>query len=410
MVTNYSGYSQEHIYKLAKSGNPDSLSAAAGHLKTASEALTKLNDALSSKVSQLSTSWTGDAADEYMNQSSSIVSSSQQLAANTQTTSSLIDSASKLLKSAHDTVPKPPSTWDKIKHGAEDVMTAPGQAVSKLTGSSVAGYIADGVTGGGTGVLAAMDLQQQQNDANKSVEVMTNLANGYAQIEKQLATSTGSYDSTNQKLNGGSTTSSANVGAPGGYSPGGYAGSAGGGAAGVGAGGAGAYPGGGGVAGGSLNAPGLGAGGSAGSAGGAGSGSLGGLGGVGAGAGGSSVAGAGLGAGALAGLGAGGAAGLGGGAAAGVSASGLGKLGGLGALAKNSGLATGLGKSSMGAEGEGAEGAATAEGEGAGGMMGAGGMGQTGGQEKRGQRAGYLTQDPEYWTGNKQVNPAVIDH
>lgn len=447
-MTDYSKMDHQTLYNYVHSGNPDSMNHTAQAWQNHSQALEQATSELQTNLTAIQSQWQGAAADAYFQQSQDVATKMQTHADNAANTSTAVTNTASALSWARTNMPDPPSWLE--------------QQAAKVDSNIVTGAIGFITTDGAANVASEMAKHDIANKHQQAISTMTQLAGAYTSAKAQLPTamSGGHYDDPNNgngngNGNGGTPPvmpvpiypvggTGAGGGGGGGYPGGGGTGGhyGGGGAGGAGSGGgfgSGSGTGGGGSAGGgpgvkvpSFPDPGgdtftQGTGG----AGGTTAGGVGGppnsygmpgesAGGIG---GGPSQFGGGIGAGGAAGMGALGAGALGeGGGYGGAGGYGARKYGaGKGGTdlggGEGSGIWGGEGRGGSTSSGYGSAGVAAGEeeaaaggaagGQGQTGMMGGmGGRGGPGGSgEERGNRAGFLRQDPDYWYGDKQAAP-----
>jgi len=426
MTTDYSKMDHQTLYNYVQSGNPGTMNTTAQAWQSHSQALEDATSQLQTNLTAIQSQWQGAAADAYFQQSQTVATKMQTHADDAANTSTAVTNTASALSWARNNMPDPPSWLE--------------QKAADIDSNFVSGAIGFLATGGDATIASELAKHDIANKHQQAISTMTQLASAYGSAQGQLpnSSSTRLEDPGNGNNNGNGNGNGTGSGNPpvmpmpvypigstgGGGGGGGYSGGSGTG----GSGGSGGYGSGSGSAGGgssNVKVPtysnpggttytqgGAGAGGTTGDLGGSSNpysspagGTAGGSGG------GSGEFGGGIGAGGLgAGLGAGG---------LGASAYGSGKYGtgkggtGLGA---GEGAGIGEGKATTGKYGSGAGTGAAAEGEGAAGtgtgaqgqqgMGGAGGRGGAGGKgEERGNRAGFLRQDPDYWYGDKQAAP-----
>lgn len=423
-MTDYSKMNHQQLYDYVHSGNPDSMNTTAQAWQSHSQALEDATSQLQTNLTAIQSQWQGAAADAYFQQSQTVATKMQTHADDAANTSTAVTNTAGALSWARNNMPAPPSWLE--------------QKAADIDSNFVSGAIGFLSTGGEATVASELAKHDIANKHQQAISTMTQLASAYSSAQAQLPSAPppsvppgGHYDdpengSGNGNGNGTGTGTAPVMPVP--VYPIGGTGGGGGYSGGTGSGGGGGYggygSGTGGAGGGSASSkvptysdPG----GTTYTQGGAGAGTTGDgyggssspysspAGGAASGNGsGSGEFGGGIGAGAL-GAGAGG---LGSGAF-GSGAYGTGKGGT--SLGAGEGSGIGTGKSTTGKYGSGA--AAAAEGEGAAGtgaaaqgqqgmMGGAGGRGGAGGkEEERGNRAGFLRQDPDYWYGDKQAAP-----
>lgn len=424
-MTDYSKVDHQTLYNYAQSGNPGAMTNTADLWKQHAQAIQDATTGLQTNLTAIQSQWQGAAADTYFQQSQTVATKMQTHADNAGNTSAAVTNTANALSWARENMPSPPSWLE--------------QQAADIDSNVVSGVVAGLLTGGAANAASEAAKQDIQNQHAKAISTMTQLAGAYTQAEAQLPAGA-IHDDPGSGNGDGNGNGNGNgmpvmpipvypVGAPGGG--GGYGGGGGGYSGGHAAGskyaGVGA---GGGVSGGSTykppayQAPGgathvSGFDGTPGSTGGS-TNPYGGEKGSPYGSGGStgSAFGGGFGGGAF-----GGVPGLGEGGLAAEGGAGKGKYGsskygatGLGAgdggmpVSENAGI-EGVHGSESGT-GSGAEMGVAGEAQGGQGMQGMQGMGGAGGrggggksEEERGNRAGYLRQDPEYWYGDKKAAP-----
>ena len=454
-MTDYSQMDHQTLFNYVHTGNPDAMNSTAQAWQNHSQALEQATSELQSNLTAIQSQWQGAAADAYFQQSQAVATKMQTHADNAANTSTAVANTAGALSWARTNMPDPPSWLE--------------QQTANIDSNFITGAIGFLSTGGAATAASEMAKQDIANKHQQAISTMTQLASAYTSAKSQLPSPQSAIDDPNNgngKGNGNGNGGNPIVapipvypigggtgGGGGGYSGGHYPGGAGSGGhlggagvssgvgvgsgfgSGAGGGSAGGSPGvkvpsftnpggdtfmqGAGVAGGPT-AGGIGglpnpsgtSGGGGGSFG-SGSGQLGG----GIGAGGGAGVGA-LGTGALGAseLGSGGAGGYGSAGAYGAGKFGTGKGGTNLGAGEGSGIWGGEGRggasgrygSASAAAGEGelaAGGGAGAQGQPGmmGGMGGHGGAGGSG--DDRGNRAGYLRQDPDYWYGDKQAAP-----
>lgn len=451
-MTDYSKMNHQTLYNYAHSGNPDAMNSTATAWQNHSQALEQATSELQTNLTAIQSQWEGAAADAYFQQSQDVATKMQTHADNAANTSTAVTNTANALTWARKNMPDPPSWLE--------------QKTASIDSNIVTGAIGFLTTDGAATVASEMAKHDIANKHQQAISTMTQLAAAYTSAESQLPSTLGSGhwdDPNNGNGNGtgngsgttpvampvpiypmGATGGGGAVGNayPGGIGSGGHPGGEGVGGVGVG-GGIGSGSGGGSTRGGSgVKVPsftnpggdtftqGTGA---------VGSTSTGGVGGspnpfgvpsesasgFGSRAG---QYGSGIGSGSAAGFGA-----MSAGVGA-IGAEGSGESGGygsggygarkLGTAAGGTDLGAGEGSGIWGGEGSGGTSgrygsaagvaggseAATGGAEGAqgeqgmmGGMGGRGGAGGSG--EERGNRAGFLRQDPDYWYGDKQAAP-----
>ncbi len=421
-MTDYSKMDHQKLYDYAQSGNPEAMNSTAESWQRHSQALEQATSELQSNLTAIQSQWQGAAADAYFQQSQSVAAKMQTHADNAANTGTAVTNTASALSWARSNMPDPPSWLE--------------QQTANIDSNIVSGAIGFLSTGGAATAASELAKRDIENKHNQAISVMTQLAGAYTSARAQLPASTRIDDPSDGNGNGNGNGTfpvmpvpvypiGGTGGGGGGYSGGaGNGGHYGGGAGGVGSGsGFGSGTGGGSTGGGSgVKVPSYsdsggatftqgagGAGGTSNEFGGShnpyASNPYGATGGTSGGAGGTAGTG-GLGAGGLgAGAGAGYGAGKGGTSLGAGESTGAGTLRGRGAAGSRYGSAA----AKVG-EGGSMVGGAAAEGEGRGqsgammgGMGGRGGAG--GGGEERGNRAGFLRQDPDYWYGDKQAAP-----
>ena len=464
-MTEYNSMSHQQLYDYVFSGSPSNVESEATLNQSHGKSVTEATTDLSNTLAKIQASWSGAAADEFTQQTNSIVQQMQIHAEAADTVHTWMNYASQYLTWAQQNMPSPPSSAE--------------QDLADVNKNSVSEW-GIGILTGGTSYLASNAAQEDiANKKTAAVSVMTQLASAYGTANSNLTSlsigggtdhtkypppgggsNSGQGGSGSSSASNGSNASAAGMvlpmtmamqGAAGGYS-GGNSGDSGstsrvptgssytsgsGSSSGTTSGGTGTGTGtsGSGVTDSKLPTTvtsGLGdlptTGTTPGSSGYSGLGTTTGSGASGSGSGGLGSLG-GLGAGGLSEFGGSGAAGLGSG---GLSAEGEGSYGSTGLSAssgsgKSAALSGGTGTGELGEEaggtgygsqaGAGSSTAAAAAGEAEGtgstgqsGMMGGmGGMGHGGGgggQEERGNRASWLKEDPDYWYSDKMKNAA----
>jgi WXG100 family type VII secretion target len=453
-MTDYSKMNHQTLYNYAHSGSPDAMNNTATAWQNHSQALEQATSELQTNLTAIQSQWEGAAADAYFQQSQDVATKMQTHADNAANTSTAVTNTANALTWARQNMPDPPSWLE--------------QQTANIDSNIVTGAIGFLTTDGAATVASEMAKHDIANKHQQAISTMTQLAAAYTSAKSQLPTaafvhkdpSDGQGNGNGSSSSGGSPPvmpvpiypmSSAGVG--GGIGSGypgdtgsGHLGSGGTSRVGV-SGGSGSGVGGGSTGGGpaikvpSFTNPGgetftQGTGAAGGTSAGGVSGSSNSFGlpaesSVGF-SGGAGQYGGGIGSGGAAGLGAlgagAGALGAGefgsgeGGSYGGVGGYGSRKFGtGTGATDLGAGEGSGIwgGEGSAGGagsrygsktvaagEGEVATGGA-ADAQGQPGMMGGmGGRGGAGGSgEERGNRAGFLRQDPDYWYGDKQAAP-----
>jgi WXG100 family type VII secretion target len=432
-MTDYSNMDHQQLYDYVQSGDPNAMNHTAQAWANHAAAIQDATHGLQTNLTAIQSQWHGAAADAYFQQSQDVAQKMQTHADNANATSTAVGNTASALSWARNNMPQPPSWLE--------------QETAKIDSNFATGAIGFALGGPGVTVASEMAKHDIEQKHQQAISTMTQLAGAYTAAQQQLPSSTGhgSFDDPGNGNNNGN-----NPGGPGatpmpvpvypvggtpiggspvsvGHGGGGYGGG-GHGSGGGGYGGGGFGGGSGGAGGGSgrglhdpipaFHDPGgtstqgtsFGAGGTSGSLyGGTGMGGNPGSTFGGGGAGGLGEAG--LGAAGLGGLG--GAAGMGGfGGKAGGTGLGGGEGSGIGAeggASETSGSGSPYGAAARAAAGVAGEGEAGAEGQqgmmggGMGGMGGRGGAGGSG--EERGNRAGFLRQDPDYWYGDKKAAP-----
>jgi WXG100 family type VII secretion target len=439
-MTDYSKMDHQTLYNYVHTGSPDAMNRTAQAWQTHAQDLEQATSELQSNLTAIQSQWQGAAADAYFQQSQTVAGKMQTHADNASNTSTAVTNTASALSWARSNMPDPPSWLE--------------QQTANIDSNFATGALGFLTTDGAATVASEMAKRDIANKHQQAISTMTQLAGAYSSAEAQLPNSVSSGHWEDPNNGNGNGNGSGNGGNPpvmpvpiypvggtgGGGGGGGYSGGSGGGHN-VGLGpGDGGYPGGGfgsggggGSAGGGsgvkvppYTGPGgdtftQGAGGSGGTAGGPGSGpgpyttpggSSGGY------DSGPNPYGGGIGAGALGAgeFGSGGGGGYGGTGGYGSGKYGTGKGGTDLGAGEGSGIGAGEGRGATGGrygsaaaaagEEEAAAGGA-AGGQGQQGMMGGmGGRGGAGGRgEERGNRAGFLRQDPDYWYGDKQAAP-----